>query len=131
MITFCVSISRPPSHRLSPTRRCFGFTLLHAAVRYQNTAALLLLLEHGAVDIRSRDKEGKTPFDYAVLSSDVGMIRAMLDCANAGKTKMPNLEVALKNENAQAVRGRRTDRDTRGSHVSFGRTRAFSCACAQ
>ena len=101
MITFCVSISRPPSHRLSPTRRCFGFTLLHAAVRYQNTAALLLLLEHGAVDIRSRDKEGKTPFDYAVLSSDVGMIRAMLDCANAGKTKMPNLEVALKNAEAQ------------------------------
>ena len=53
------------------------------------------------MDIRSRDKEGKTPFDYAILGSDVSMMRAMLNCVKAGETKMPNLEIALKNADAQ------------------------------
>ena len=81
---------------------CMGFTLLHAAVRFNNAVALSLLLEHGAVNILARDKEGKTPFDWAIFNSEVNMVRTMLEAASAGFAPQPNLKLALKSAEIQA-----------------------------
>ena len=83
--------------RCKAAGECMGFTLLHGAVRFNNTAALTILLSNGAVNITAKDKVGKSPFDWAILNSEVGMVRAMLDVAVAGTSKMPNLELALRN----------------------------------
>ena len=82
-------------------RRCNGFTLLHAAVRFNNPTALSLLLANGAVHVLTRDKDGKTPFDWAILNSEPAMVQAMVECAAAGYTPMPNLTLALKNAEEQ------------------------------
>ena len=87
---------------------CFGFSLLHAAVRFDNPTALSLLLDNGAVHIGVKDKGGKTPVDWAILSSEEGMLRAMLDCAAAGHTPMPNLELALKAAKVQVEAAQRS-----------------------
>lgn len=87
---------------------CNGFTLLHAAVRFGNPGALSLLLENGAVQILAKDKGGKTPLEWAIQSSESGMVRAMLECAAAGNAPMPNLELALKQAEVQLEGAERT-----------------------
>ena len=89
-------------------RRCVGFTLLHGAVRFGNPTALSILLASGATYILERDKAGKTPFDWAILNSEPGMLTMMLDCAAAGNTKMPNLQLALKNADTQVEAAERS-----------------------
>lgn len=80
---------------------CFGFSLLHGAVRFGNHEALSLLLANGATDITSLGKGGKTPFDMAIMASEPRMVAAMLDCATAGTSKMPNLDKALRDAETQ------------------------------
>ena len=48
---------------------CQGFTVLHAAVRYGNSAALSLLLSNGAVGIGIKDKDNRTPLEWAVINA--------------------------------------------------------------
>ena len=87
---------------------CNGFTLLHAAVRFGNAAALKLLLENGAVQILAKDKTGKSPLEWAIQSSEIEMVRAMLACAVAGHTAMPNLELAMKQAEVQVEAAERS-----------------------
>ena len=87
---------------------CVGFTLLHAAVRFNNEAALDVLLQNGAVYILEKGKGGKTPFDWAILNSEPRMVKAMLDCAAAGHADTPNIERALADAEAQLTASERS-----------------------
>ena len=87
---------------------CVGFTLLHAAVRFSNEAALDVLLQNGAVYILEKGKGGKTPFDWAILNSEPRMVKAMLDCAAAGHADTPDIERALADAEAQLTASERS-----------------------
>ena len=86
---------------------CLGFTLLHGAVRFGNKTALKILLDNGAVFILAKDKMGKSPFDWGILESEPLMVDMMLKCASDGVTPMPNLDLALKNAEAQVTAAER------------------------
>ena len=94
--------------RCKTNDECMNLTLLHTAVRFENLAALTLLLDNGAVGIGIRGKGGKTPLDWAISSAQPRMVQAMLDVAAAGRAPLPNLQSALRDAEAQVQSAERS-----------------------
>ena len=88
VVTLNAALSQLPMDAVRQYRFGRGYTLVHAAMSYRNSAVAISLIHFHGGDIDAQDIDGRTPLHHAIDSDDIFSARALVNLG--ARTDIPN-----------------------------------------